>query len=194
MIYLASKSIRRQELLQQIGVHFELLHTDIDESRHTGEAPHHYVSRMANEKARAGRCTATRNWPVLAADTIVVLNNDCLGKPRNKAHAHEMLRNLSGHEHQVLTAITVESGGKEHSTVSATRVSFHELSDTTIERYWYSGEPQDKAGGYAIQGKAAVFVNDIQGSYSGVVGLPLFETSQLLNEVGIDCWQDVTRN
>lgn len=185
MIYLASNSPRRQELLQQIGTPFEKLSVDIDETKHAHETPRQYVVRMAKEKAAAGRALATKPLAVLSADTSVVIDDNCLGKPDSEAHAVQMLRALSGREHRVLSAVAIDYKGEVVSRLSTTVVVFKPLSEEEISNYWRTGEPRDKAGAYAIQGKAAVFVENISGSYSGVVGLPLFETEQLLRQLGL---------
>ncbi|MEM8497536.1 MAG: Maf family protein [Pseudomonadota bacterium] len=185
MIYLASKSPRRQELLRQIGVQFEQLAVDIDETKRGNETPQQYVVRMAIEKAAAGRTTASKPLAVLSADTSVVLDEDCLGKPDDEKHACQMLRRLSGREHKVMSAVAVDYNNQVVARLSTTVVMFKPLSDEEISSYWCTGEPVDKAGSYAIQGKAAAFIERISGSYSGVVGLPLFETEQLLRELGL---------
>ena len=191
-IYLASRSPRRRELLKQIGVTFELLllreHSprgaDIDETLLEGEAPVSYVTRITRAKAESGwrhvKLRRVLAYPVLAADTAVVLDGDIIGKPVDAHHAQEILRRLSGKTHQVLTAVAVAH--KEHidTALSASTVEFRDLGEDEIRRYVASGEPLDKAGAYASQGRAAVFVRAINGSYSGVMGLPLFETAQLL--------------
>ena len=188
-IYLASGSPRRRELLAQLGVSFELLVTDIDESLRSDEPADAYVRRMAMDKARAalGQMTA-RRAPVLGADTTVVVDRHILGKPADREAAAEMLRRLSGGNHEVLTAVAVVDGAgdeaREAIAVSRTIVTFRSLNDAEIDGYWATGEPRDKAGGYAIQGLGAVFIEAIHGSYSGVMGLPLFETAHLLNGFG----------
>ncbi len=184
-IYLASGSPRRRELLAQLGLSFELIVTDIDESSEPGEPAETYVSRMACEKARValGRVTG-RIAPVLGADTSVVVDQQILGKPADRDAAVEMLRHLSGRSHEVLTAVAVLDADHEAVAVSRTVVTFRSLSDAEIDGYWATGEPCDKAGGYAIQGLGAVFIEDIHGSYTGVMGLPLFETARLLNGFG----------
>ncbi len=187
MIYLASNSPRRQELLQQIGIPFQQLSVSIDESKRDTECPEQYVVRMAREKAAAGRALAASANPVLSADTSVVIDENCLGKPVDEAHALQMLRQLSGREHQVLSAVAIEHNGETVYRLSVTDVVFRPLLDQELKRYWRSGEPVDKAGAYAIQGRAAAFVERISGSYSGVVGLPLYETEQLLRQVGVIC-------
>jgi septum formation protein len=188
-IYLASGSPRRRELLAQLGVSFELLITDIDESLRPDEAADAYVRRMATEKARAalGQMPA-RRAPVLGADTTVVVDRHILGKPADREAAATMLRRLSGGDHEVLTAVAIVDGeGAEKCdtvAVSRTIVTFRALTDAEIDGYWATGEPRDKAGGYGIQGLGAIFIEAIQGSYSGVMGLPLFETAHLLNGFG----------
>lgn len=189
MIYLASNSPRRQELLRQIGVAFEVVPSDVEEAREPGEAPEHYVVRVALDKARvvAQRlATAGRPLrPVLGADTEVVLGDEILGKPKDAAHGRAMLRRLSGCTHEVITGVALVFGDAEYSALSCSRVKFMPLSDEDIQRYWATGEAADKAGGYAIQGRAAEFIERIEGSYSGVVGLPLFELSSLLRRAGV---------
>jgi septum formation protein len=188
MIYLASASPRRQELLRQVGIVFEAVPSDIEEARAPGEAPEHYVVRVALDKARAVAARLVANGrlsrPVLGADTEVVLGNEILGKPQDAAHGCAMLRRLAGRTHDVLTGIALVNGGVERTALSRSRVTFAPLSDDDIGRYWTSGEPADKAGGYAIQGRAAAFIARIEGSYSGVVGLPLFELGELLKQIG----------
>jgi len=184
-IYLASGSPRRRELLAQLGLSFELIVTDIDESSEPGEPAETYVSRMADEKARValGRVTG-RTAPVLGADTSVVVDQQILGKPADRDAAVEMLRHLSGRSHEVLTAVAILDADHQAVAVSRTVVTFRSLSDAEIDGYWATGEPCDKAGGYAIQGLGAVFIEAIHGSYTGVMGLPLFETARLLNGFG----------
>lgn len=192
-IYLASASPRRRELLEQIGVRYRLLCVDIPEQPGAGESPEEFVLRLALEKARAGRelLKSGDNYPdtggpVLGADTVVVLDGDILGKPGDREHALAMLSHLSGRTHQVLTGVAlVGSAGDESSRLSVSRVSFRNITLDEIESYWESGEPADKAGGYAIQGLAAAFIERLEGSYSGVMGLPLFETAELLGEYGL---------
>lgn len=188
-LFLASASPRRRELLTQIGVPFTLLSVSIDETPRAGEAADEYVQRLAREKALAG--VARLRHPtacVLGADTTVVLDGRILGKPVDKADALAMLGALSGHEHQVLTAVALANEERYAVRLVASQVRFRPIPHEEAEHYWASGEPQDKAGGYAIQGLGAVFVNHLQGSYSGVVGLPLCETAQLLSDFGIACW------
>ncbi len=176
---LASQSPRRQELLRQVGVRFEVAPADIDESPHHDEAPVDYVRRLAATKAETVEHRRGDGRPVLGADTVVVVDNVLLGKPRNEVHACEMLSRLSGRSHEVLSAVALSRAGTRVS-LSRTRVWFRTLEHAEIEAYVETGEPLDKAGAYAIQGYAAAYVERIDGSYSGVMGLPLFETLQLL--------------
>lgn len=185
-IYLASVSPRRRELLRQIGVDCRLLQVEVDEAPVAGEAPAEYVIRLALAKARAGRKAAQRlaPMPVLAADTAVTIDNDILGKPRDRRHALSMTRRLSGRSHKVLTGVALIDA-EPATRLSVSNVTFRRVSDDEILSYWNTGEPADKAGGYAVQGLAAVFITRIEGSYSGVMGLPLFETAELLKQAGI---------
>lgn len=186
-IYLASASPRRQELLIQIGVRFELLKVTVPEVPTAGEKPRDFVQRVALEKARAGKqlLAADDAHPVLGADTAVVVDDCILGKPANKDDAIAMLTSLSGRKHQVMSAVALVAGYEAIRT-NISQVTFDSLSCEQINAYWNSGECQDKAGAYAIQGRAAMFIHDLQGSYSGVMGLPLYETAALLNEFGIN--------
>ncbi|MCC5856768.1 MAG: septum formation inhibitor Maf [Ectothiorhodospiraceae bacterium] len=187
-IYLASRSPRRQELLRQIGVPYRQLDVVVDESAHEDESPEVHVLRLALEKARAGWHTVENGespLPVLGADTIVVLDDEVLGKPSDRDQAMTMLRALSGNTHRVLTGVALVDD-REATRISVNNVTFRELSDAEIQRYWETGEPADKAGGYAIQGRGAVFVSHLEGSYSGVMGLPLFEVADLLDEFDLD--------
>jgi septum formation protein len=183
LIYLASASARRQTLLEQIGVGFEQLHVRVDEQSRAGELADAYVQRLALAKARAGRAflDTLDPRPVLGADTAVAVDNRIMGKPHDRAQGLEMLRALSGRDHEVLSAVAL-AGGHEALRLSRSRVSFRVLEEAECEAYWETGEPLDKAGGYAIQGHAAQFIERLEGSYSGVMGLPLFETAQLLKE------------
>jgi septum formation protein len=186
-IILASASSRRQELLTQIGVRFTVRSQYIDESIRIGELANDYVSRMALEKANsalAALCVTkdSSDTLVLAADTSVVCDATVLGKPLDEADAVDMLRRLSGREHRVLSAVTLSTQDKQRTVLSESRVRFREISIEEAQQYYRSGEPLGKAGAYAIQGYAAVFVEQLVGSYSGVMGLPLFETAQLLAE------------
>ncbi len=191
-IYLASRSPRRRELLEQIGVHFELLldrsvqfgEHDVDESILPGEDPVTYVERVTLAKARSGiqrvRDRHLVPHPVLAADTAVVLGKEILGKPRDEQHAIDMLTRLSGQTHQVLTAVAMADAHRIEHRLQTNTVCFRPLTQHEIRQYVSTGEPMDKAGAYAIQGRAALFAHSIQGSYTGIMGLPLFETGELL--------------
>jgi septum formation protein len=201
-IYLASRSPRRRELLRQIGVNFELLllrenpsrGNDVDETPFVGEAPDEFVLRIARAKAETGwmRVTERRlprllhRLPLLAADTAVVLGDRILGKPAGPEDAVRMLRGLAGRTHQVLTAVAVVYDDEMEVRLSASDVTFAPLSEAQIRHYVSSGEPLDKAGGYAVQGRAAAFVSRLEGSYSGVMGLPLHETAELLRRFGCE--------
>jgi septum formation protein len=186
LIYLASASPRRSALLTQIGVSHEVKPVDIDESRQAGEAPTEYVVRLARTKAETlwERLGAPDRLPVLGSDTTVALDAKILGKPANREDGVAMLRSLSGLTHQVHTGVALRSSHGVETRLSTSEVSFRALSDAEAVAYWESGEPADKAGGYAVQGRAAVFIERISGSYSGIVGLPLFETAELLRSVG----------
>lgn len=181
-LYLASGSPRRQELLGMLGVTFERLVPGVEEQRAPQEAPQNYVTRLARDKARAGVALAARDLPVLGADTIVVLDGDVLEKPRDAAHAAEMLRRLSGQTHQVMTAVALADRLRVRERLVITRVTFRALTAQDIAAYVESGEPMDKAGAYGIQGLGGCFVRRIEGSYHAVVGLPLVETWELLSE------------
>ena len=183
-IILASASPRRRELLEQINVRYSVCAVAIDETPLTGELPLAYVQRVAAEKSAACLAKLQSHKPILAADTAVVLGEVIMGKPKDKEDALTMLRLLSGKTHQVYSAISLR-GATHSQAVSITDVTFKNLTEQEILDYWHSGEPQDKAGAYAIQGKGSVFVSAINGSFSGVVGLPLFETAQLLMQHGI---------
>jgi septum formation protein len=190
MIYLASQSPRRQELLAQLGVRFETIDASVHEQLQAGESPEHYVSRVAREKAGAGlfKLGGQAQAIVLGADTDVVIDGDVLGKPEDAGQAAALLRRLSGRTHQVHTAVWLVSAGRESSATVSTDVRFAELSDSEIADYIATGEPFGKAGAYAIQGRAAAFIAGISGSYSGVMGLPLHETSVLLRNFGVPLW------
>lgn len=190
-LHLASGSPRRRELLAQIGVSFVTLSASIDETALPDEPAERYVERLAREKAQAGLAAlaAAPGCVVLGADTSVVLDGRILGKPESRAEALATLAALSGREHLVLTAVALASAGGIESRVVTSRVRFRPLRAGEAEAYWDTGEPCDKAGSYGIQGLAAVFVSQIEGSYSAVVGLPLCETAQLLESFGIPCWQ-----
>jgi len=195
-LYLASGSPRRRELLTQIGVPFLTQIAPIDENALPGESPLAYVERLALAKGHAGLAALADSdgAVVLGADTAVVLDGHILGKPRDRVDALATLQALSGRSHQVLTAVALVSRERQAARVVTSQVTFRPLTQAEIEAYWASGEPQDKAGSYGIQGLAAVFVSQLQGSYSAVVGLPLCETAALLAEFAIPCWQTVPVN
>jgi len=184
-LILASASPRRKELLDQINVRYQVYPINIDETPLHNEIPMAYVQRLAAEKSAACVAQLKTQLPVLAADTSVVLGDLIMGKPKDQEDAVQMLTLLSGKTHQVYSAISLR--GREHSqAVSITAVKFRSLSKQEIIDYWRTGEPLDKAGSYAIQGIGGVFVESIVGSFSGVVGLPLFETAELLSKQGIE--------
>lgn len=189
-IYLASASARRQELLHQLGISFDVIAPCVSELQQPSEGPMEYVQRLALEKARdASRLVAERALPlrpVLAADTSVVLDGAVFGKPRNRREGEAMLRSLSGRTHTVLTAVTVVHDRAQQSAIDASQVTFRRLDAAEIAHYWETGEPADKAGAYALQGRAAAFVSRIEGSYSGIVGLPLYHVAAMLAKVGIE--------
>lgn len=192
-IYLASGSPRRRELLQQIGVQFDVISASVEEKIKKGETGLAYVQRLALEKAQAGLAQVQRQnfmlAPVLGADTLGILGNKILEKPKDEKDAADILRSLSGRTHQVVTAIALVSLEKTATAYAITEVTFRVLSETEIRDYWLTGEPCDKAGGYAIQGLGAVFVKSIQGSYSNVVGLPIETCCELLSQFEIPWWQ-----
>jgi septum formation protein len=185
LIYLASASPRRSELLRQIGVGHEVRAVAVDESVREGEAPVEYVLRLAEEKARVlwERLAGNERLPVLAADTTVALEGEVFGKPADHAEAVAMLTRLSGRTHQVHTAVAVLHAAGGGARVSSSSVSLREIKRAEMDWYWRTGEAGDKAGGYAVQGRAAIFIRHIAGSYSGVMGLPLFEAWELLSSV-----------
>jgi len=184
LLCLASASPRRRELLAQIGVVHVVAEAAIDESVQPAEHPADYVLRMARSKALAVRGRSA-GLPVLAADTTVVIDDAICGKPRDEAEGVAMLERLSGRAHQVLTAVALAAADSVALRLSASEVRFRPLARAECVAYWRSGEPRDKAGGYAVQGYAAVFIERLSGSYSGVMGLPLFETAQLLAAAGL---------
>jgi septum formation protein len=186
-IYLASRSPRRHELLLQIGVAHRLLDIEVDERVRAGESPSDYVLRLSRDKAVAGlqAIEGSEKLPVLTADTCVVAAGRMLGKPADREEGLWMLRQLSGGTHQVYTAVALDNGALA-TRLSVSEVSFRPLCAAEMAAYWASGEPADKAGGYAIQGLAAQFISELRGSYSGVMGLPLFETAELLRAAGIE--------
>lgn len=187
-LFLASASPRRRELLTQIGVPFSLIAASIDETPHPAESAEQYVQRLAREKALAGLALAGGDAWVLGADTTVVLEGKILGKPADRDEGRAMLAALSASEHQVMTAIALASRDRCEVRLVSSRVRFRAITEEEAQRYWDSGEPADKAGGYAIQGWGAVFVSELHGSYSAVVGLPLCETAQLLDTFGLPRW------
>lgn len=188
-LFLASASPRRRELLMQIGVPFSVLSVSIDETPAQAEPPDVYVQRLAREKALAGLALLDdASACVLGADTTVVLDQQIVGKPADKADALKTLLALSGGEHEVMTAVALASPSGCVVRLVTSKVRFRTIRSEEAEAYWASGEPQDKAGSYAIQGWGAVFVSALEGSYSGVVGLPLCETAQLLDAHGIEYW------
>lgn len=187
-IYLASQSPRRRELLTQIGVQHDVISVEVEESRSLSESALDYVSRLSYEKAKAG-CKLVADHPVLGADTVVVLGSDVLEKPCSEEEGVAMLLRLSGQTHQVFTSVSVVYEAQHETRTVTSLVKFRVITYHEAQQYWQTKEPQDKAGGYGIQGLGAVFVESIQGSYSGIVGLPLFETSQLLSLFGIKVWR-----
>jgi septum formation protein len=188
-VILASASPRRKELLNQIGVDCQTHPVDIDESVLANESASLYVERLAREKAQAGFDRfGDKDSVVIGSDTSVVVDGDILGKPLDQADAIRTLLRLSNRTHQVMTGIAIATSDGVKSQVVTTDVTFKALSEEVCERYWATGEPVDKAGSYGIQGKAAVFVTGISGSYSSVVGLPLCETADLLESVGVHLW------
>ncbi|MEQ5126222.1 Maf family protein [Providencia zhijiangensis] len=180
LIYLASGSPRRRELVQLLGYSFEILRPEVEEKWQEGESPQVYVQRLARDKSRAGVAIAPADHPVLGADTIVVLDGKILEKPRDAAHAQQILSDLSGKTHQVMTAIAVSNSHETLTSLITTDVTFRELSLLEIQDYIQSGEPMDKAGAYGIQGLGGRFIRCINGSYHAVVGLPLVETEELI--------------
>jgi septum formation protein len=192
-VYLASASPRRRELLQQLGVRFAVRVADVPEILQSDESPAQFVQRLALAKAQRIYATLapTQQRPVLGADTVVVIDDHILGKPSSREHAWQMLSLLAGRTHQVMTGVALVS--QQHSVcVNVSEVRFRTLAASEIEAYWQTGEPADKAGAYAIQGFAAAFIEHLSGSYSGVMGLPLYETGQLLAQQGVPIWQRVT--
>lgn len=186
LILLASASPRRSALLTQIGVEHLVSPVGIDERIQPGEVPAQYVRRLAIAKAEAlwSRLREQDRRPVLGSDTSVALGNEILGKPADRADGLQMLQRLSARTHQVYTAVALRHAAGCESRLSVSDVTFRVLSRVEMEAYWRSGEPADKAGGYAIQGQAALFIERMAGSYSGIVGLPLFETAELLHMIG----------
>jgi len=192
MIYLASQSPRRAELLQQIGVEHQVYGSAIDESKLDTESPEEYVIRMAETKARVAYAAIARTQVsavVLAADTTIAVDGEIIGKPVDRDDCCRILRRLSGRQHQVLTAVALASGSRLESRLTRNQVSFRVLQAREIAAYCASREPLDKAGAYAIQGRAAVFVERLEGSYSAVMGLPLCETAELLRRADIEIFE-----
>ncbi len=195
-LVLASASPRRAALLKQMGVSFAVQAVDVDEQSQAGERPADLVVRLAREKAQEAfrRCAEASvgksDLYFLGADTLGEINGHLLVKPESYQHFYDMMREMAGNTHTIYTAVSLVGSACEWSVLSTSSVTFRSLSDHEIACYWYSGEPQDKAGGYAIQGKAGMFVDVLTGSYSGVVGLPLNETAQLLQQAGFNLWLD----
>lgn len=186
VLHLASTSPRRRELLDQIGVRYTTLRADVDETPLPGEAPAAYVERLARAKAEAGLAAAGAGALVLGADTTVVADGLILGKPVDRADGLALLERLSGREHAVLSAVALATAARTEARVQVSRVHWRATTAAEREAYWATGEPADKAGGYAVQGRAAVFIERLDGSYSGVMGLPLFETCELLRAFGVE--------
>ncbi|MEY2721272.1 MAG: hypothetical protein RL597_717 [Pseudomonadota bacterium] len=192
-ICLASASPRRGELLRQIGVSYVVQPANLDEAERSGESPAEYVERLARAKAewvwQARQQSRLEPLPVLGSDTTVTVNGLILGKPRDEAALLNTFAQLSGREHEVLSAVALVTASGIHARLSRTRVRFRVVTSDEVRTYWATGEPRDKAGGYAIQGYGAVFIESIAGSYSGVMGLPLAETAELLVAAGVQLWQ-----
>ncbi|MEW6039416.1 MAG: nucleoside triphosphate pyrophosphatase [Pseudomonadota bacterium] len=184
-LILASTSPRRRELLGRLGLPFEVRAVEVEERPRFGEAAEDYVRRVASDKSAQGQTMAPEGAAVLAADTEVVLDGQIFGKPEGPAHAREMLGRLSGRTHEVLSAVSLRRGGLHWEALSLSRVRFRDIGLEEIDAYWASGEPADKAGAYAIQGRGELFVAELQGSFSGVTGLPLLETARLLEHLGL---------
>jgi septum formation protein len=187
-VCLASASPRRRALLAQIGVAFRVTTAGVDESLRSNEDPRAYVSRLAAAKAAAVRALG-ESLPVLAADTTVVVDGTICGKPQDRGDGIRMLLRLGGRSHEVLTAVALADARGMQVRLSVSTVQMRALTEAECAAYWETGEPHDKAGGYAIQGLGAVFIEGLQGSYSGVMGLPLYETGQLLRAAGIRIWR-----
>ena len=184
-IILASSSPRRRELLDQIGVGYICSPVDVDETPRRGETPEQYVARLAAAKSLLARRSERTRLPVVGADTAVVLAGEIMGKPQGRDHALAMLARLSGRRHEVMSAVSVRSPQQHWQALSVNTVTFRPIDRQEMHAYWATGEPVDKAGAYAIQGLGALFVKHIEGSFSGVVGLPLYETADLLRKAGI---------
>lgn len=194
-IILASASPRRRELLAQLGIRVQVVAVDIDERRKPEEPAIQYVQRLALEKARRGFGVIknAQKLPVLGSDTIVEIDGVLLGKPDNRQHAKQMLQQLSARQHMVHTAVTIVTETEAMSEISSSRVGFKELGQQEIDQYLLTGEADDKAGAYAIQGIAAQFIETLDGSFSGVMGLPLYETAMLLRRCNIDTFANSSR-
>lgn len=184
-LILASASPRRSEILKQMGIRHLILPSDIPELPTQGEQPKAYVARIAAEKSFAAQSISDKPLPILAADTEVIIDDLILGKPDSLSDAMAMLSRLSGRTHRVMTAVSLRFINQHWNSLSISHVTFRHIDPSEIEAYWASGEPKDKAGAYAIQGVGGIFVESIQGSFSGIVGLPIFETSKLLHQAGI---------
>ncbi|MFQ6005383.1 MAG: Maf family protein [Woeseia sp.] len=185
-VHLASSSPRRHQVLEALGVSFTAAGVDIDETRYDGEPVADMVVRLAVAKAKAARATVDDALPIIGADTAVALGDRVLGKPGSDGEAMEMLACLSGRAHTVLTAVALDHAGEVSTATSITEVRFREISPDEAQRYWQSEEPRDKAGAYAVQGVGGIFVEHVSGSYSGVVGLPVFEMAELLRKAGLN--------
>ena len=188
-LILASRSPRRAALLTQLGLHFRVLASSIDESGRAGESAAALVQRLAEDKARATAARGDYGVPVLGADTLVVSGAMTLGKPVDRTDGLAMLARLSGRSHEVLTAVALVLGARTEVRVSLSRVYFRQITRREAEAYWETGEPLDKAGGYGIQGIGGIFARRIEGSFSGIAGLPLAETEALLQTFGVNTWQ-----
>jgi septum formation protein len=186
-LILASGSPRRKLLLEQLGISFEIDPPDVDESVVTGEAPEIYVTRLSEKKAQTIAEKHDSETVILAADTTVVLQGNILGKPESKEHGLQMLNKLSGTRHDVLTGVSICGGSRTETFCVRTEVTFRRLGEKEIAWYWETGEPQDKAGSYGLQGAGAAFVETLAGSYSNVIGLPLSETILILRDFSIEC-------
>jgi len=189
-LQLASRSPRRFELLRQLGVKFNPVEVEVDETPEPREAAERYVSRLARDKARAGYLRSPL-LPTLGADTVVVLDGNILGKPRDAAQARDFLFRLAGRQHEVYTAVSICDGARQAERLHCSHVTFRALSDVDVDRYLALGEHRDKAGAYAIQGAAAAFIEDLRGSFSAVMGLPLCECAELLTEFKVPYWVEV---
>ena len=189
MLHLASASPRRRQILTALGITHTWSGVDIDETPRAGETPETLARRLASAKASAARQRGRTERRVLAADTVVALGNRIFGKPGSRDDALDMLSSLSGRSHEVLTAVALLDDGREHSALSRTTVRFRTIDPAEARAYWETGEPRGKAGGYAVQGRGGIFVESLAGSYTGVVGLPVFETAALLRQAGFDLMQ-----